>query len=62
MDKCKKCRESNAPYFHNDGDNVCNNCVGGYFNCPDCGIVFDQDDFKNGDQGTGFCKACSSEH
>ena len=60
--KCKNCNAPNAEYEHNDGGFVCEKCVGEYFTCPDCGKVFDKDHYKNGDQGSGFCKKCSPNH
>ena len=62
MSKCKSCGKENANYIHYDGGKVCDKCVGDYFTCPDCGRVFEQDDYVNGDQGSGFCKDCSSDH
>lgn len=65
MKKCKLCGktlQSGNAYQHYDGGYVCNDCIGHYFTCPDCGRLFDQDDFENGDQGTGFCIDCSPNH
>lgn len=62
MAKCKDCGSKNADYFHYDGGVVCDKCLGEYFTCPDCGMLFDQDDFVNGDQGNGFCKDCAADH
>ena len=65
MPKCKSCGKEvkhATMYEHIDGGYVCSECVGKYFTCPDCGRVFDMDDYENGDQSTGFCKNCSPEH
>ena len=62
MSKCKCCGKSNANYFHYDGKRVCEDCVGQFFTCPDCGILFDQDDYEHGDQGNGFCKDHYTDH
>ena len=59
---CIKCGDSNADYVHFSGNYVCKNCIGSYFTCPDCGTVYDSDDYENGEQGNGFCAKCASEH
>lgn len=59
MSRCINCGKSNASVPHNDGGYVCRECIGGYFSCPDCGSVFDQD---TGDAGNGFCTECAPEH
>lgn len=59
--KCKSCG-NHGEYVHYDGTWVCEECVGGYFTCPDCGRVFDMDDYENGDAGNGFCRECAPEH
>ena len=60
--KCKNCNAPKAEFEHKDGGFVCEKCVGEYFTCPDCGKVFNKDDFVNGDQETGFCTECSPNH
>lgn len=60
--KCKNCGKPNASYLHNDGEYVCDDCLGEYFSCPDCGFVFDRDDYVNGDQGNGYCSNCAENH
>lgn len=60
--KCISCGKPNAGYEHSSGGFVCDDCVGGYFSCPDCGILYNNDDYENGDQGNGFCANCASEH
>ena len=63
MKTCKCCGEKKANvYEHYDGGYVCQECVGGYFTCPDCGLVFNQDDYENGDAGNGFCAKCAPNH
>lgn len=62
MSKCKCCNKNDGLYQHFNGGKICEECVGSYFICPDCGRIFDQDDFENGDQATGFCKDCSPNH
>ncbi len=62
MEKCINCGENGAMYEHNNGGYVCENCVGAYFTCPDCGKVFDLDDYQHGDAGNGFCAECAPEH
>lgn len=59
--KCISCG-GYGEYMHKDGGYVCENCVGRYFTCPDCGMVFDQDDYANADAGDGFCVKCSPNH
>lgn len=62
MAKCISCGKNNAEYPHHDGGFVCNECIGSYFTCPDCGELFDKDDYDNGDAGNGFCANCAPEH
>lgn len=62
MAKCISCGKSGAMYEHNNGGYVCEDCVGQYFTCPDCGKVFDRDDYQYGDAGNGFCAECAPEH
>lgn len=61
--KCKCCGKD-GHHFHQfyDGGYVCEDCIGKYFVCPDCGRVFDKDDYAHGDTGTGFCIECASKH
>lgn len=59
--KCKRCGKHGS-YFHFDGGWVCDECVGYYFTCPDCGRVFDPDDQEHGDAGNGFCAECAPNH
>lgn len=62
MSKCINCGKSNASVFHKNGGCVCDDCLGEFFNCPDCGRVFDMDDYQDGDAGNGFCAKCAPEH
>lgn len=59
MSKCICCEKREGEYQHSSGGYVCNQCIGDYFTCPDCGLLFDQ---ETGDAGNGFCKDCDSEH
>lgn len=60
--KCICCNKNKGIYRHNDGGRVCRDCLGFYFTCPDCGMIYNQGDFENGDAGTGFCRKCKLEH
>lgn len=31
------------------------------FVCPGCGMIYEQDDFINGDSKNGFCVKCNNE-
>lgn len=58
---CKSCGKKEAIFPHNNGGWVCEKCIGKYFQCPDCGGIFDMDDYENGDAHlTGKCKACEA--
>lgn len=59
--KCKSCGK-HGEYIHYNGGWICDDCVGRYFTCPDCGRVFDAEDRVNGDAGNGFCRECAPEH
>lgn len=62
MAKCICCGGSGADHEHFNGGYVCDKCVGEYFTCPDCGMLFDNDDRENGDAGNGFCVKCAPDH
>ncbi len=62
MAKCINCGKGKGEYPHYSGGFVCNDCLSSYFTCPDCGRLFDRDDFVNGDAGNGFCKDCAPNH
>lgn len=62
MKTCIRCGRKNAEYKHFNGGFVCENCIGDYFTCPDCGIIYDSDDYVHGDAGNGFCAKCAPEH
>lgn len=62
MEKCISCKKNEGVYDHYDGGYVCDDCLGDFFTCPDCGMVFDRDDYKNGDAGNGFCRECAPNH
>ena len=40
---------------------ICNSCTGNYFVCTGCGTIYEQDDYKNGDNGTGYCRKNCNE-
>jgi len=58
--KCISCGRE-GKYLHNNGGWVCEKCLGAYFTCPDCQLLFDQDDRVNGDVN-GFCAKCAPNH
>lgn len=58
MASCVKCGCKGAEYERYEGGYVCDDCIGNYFTCPNCGRVFDADDYEHGDAGTGFCVEC----
>ena len=62
MGKCICCGRDGANHKYYDEGYVCDMCTGSYFTCPDCGDVFDFDDYENGDAGNGFCAKCAAEH
>ena len=62
MAKCISCGKEGAHTRHFNGGYVCESCIGKYFSCPDCGEIFDLDDYVNGDAGNGFCAKCAPEH
>ena len=62
MDKCISCQKNEGVYKHFHGGHVCEKCVGDFFSCPDCGNIFDMDDFDNGDAGNGFCAKDTYNH
>lgn len=61
MANCVKCGKAGAYHFLFAGGCVCNACMGGYFTCPVCGRLFEQDDYENGDAGNGKCRECSAK-
>lgn len=61
MSKCICCHKREGDYFHFNGGMICSDCSGSYFTCPDCGKLFDPDDFIHGDAGTGFCVSCEKK-
>ncbi len=60
--KCRNCNKEKGIYIHYDGGKVCDKCLGKYFTCPHCGRLFEQDDYENGDQGTGCCRECKEKY
>jgi hypothetical protein len=61
MEKCISCKKDEGVFAHNSGGYVCENCIGHYFTCPECGMIFDNDD-ENADAGNGFCGKCAPNH
>lgn len=57
MEKCISCGKSGAEHLHFNGGYVCNSCVGKYFTCPNCGRLFDNDDYKHGDTEMDFVQS-----
>lgn len=62
MAKCIRCGKDGADHEHFNGGYVCDSCIGYYFTCPDCGRLFDNDDYEHADAGNGFCYQCAPEH
>ena len=60
--KCISCGKSGAQYEHVGGGYICEKCIASYFTCPDCGRIFDSDDYMRGDTGSGFCAECAPDH
>jgi formylmethanofuran dehydrogenase subunit E len=58
---CRDCGQKGADYRHVDGKMLCSKCIGHYFTCPDCGELFDNDDYDRGDAGNGFCVSCTQK-
>gem|GEM_PF-4258930 len=44
---------------HYNGQLFCSVCAKFYFQCPDCGTLYDRLDTKHGDPGSGYCAECS---
>lgn len=45
---CSNCgKEGHHLHQHYNGGYVCDNCIGHYFTCPVCGILYDIDDYEN---------------
>lgn len=62
MSKCILCKKNDGVYFHHDGGMVCEKCEGAFFTCPECGVLFNNDDYENGDHGNGYCKECTEKY
>lgn len=57
MRKCDVCKKNKAMYdVFGTNKKICSDCIGGFFVCPGCGTVYNQDDFENGDNLTGYCR------
>lgn len=48
--------------FYYNGGRVCENCIGYYFTYPDCGRVFNFDDYENCDTGNYFWSDCATNN
>ncbi len=59
---CKKCKKNNINWVKTYDDGVvCTECANKMFVCPSCGVAYEQDDYENGDAGTGFCVKCEKQ-
>ena len=59
---CKKCGTKNIKCTKTFNEEyVCDNCKNNMFVCPGCGMIYEQDDFINGDSKNGFCVKCNKE-
>lgn len=56
-DGCIICGSPNISYFTQDGDPVCDNCIGHFETCPDCGRLFEA-----GTLCGAFCSKCDKNH
>lgn len=61
MSKCIRCGKNEGIYPHYNGGKVCEQCLGFYFQCPDCTVVYDRDDPEHYDAG-GFCPKHIADH
>lgn len=59
MSKCIRCGNNKGGYEFSEGGYVCEECIGFYFTCPDCGTIYPRD---TGDAGNGFCEDCAVKH
>ena len=61
MGKCIRCKDKEGIYPHFNGGKVCNDCLGEFFQCPDCEVVYDRSDPEHPDMG-GFCQKHAPNH
>ena len=61
MAKCIHCGERKGVYAHYNGGKVCELCLGFYFQCPDCIVIYDRDDPEHYDVN-GFCPEHAPNH
>jgi hypothetical protein len=56
MRKCDVCGKNKAVYeVYGTNKKICNSCTGNFFICPECGTIYEQDDYENGDTD-GVCR------
>ena len=61
MAKCIHCGERDGVFTHYNGGKVCEPCLGYYFQCPDCDVIYDRDDPEHYDIN-GFCPEHAPNH
>lgn len=62
MRKCDVCNKNKAVHqVYGTNKKICNSCTENYFVCTGCGTIYEQDDYKNGDNGTGYCRKNCNE-
>ena len=61
MAKCIRCGNNKGVHPHYNGGMVCEECLGNYFQCPDCEVIYDRDDPEHYDMG-GFCPKHATDH
>jgi len=58
-DNCEEKHPLDELIEHYNGNLYCIYCAKFYFECPDCGVLYDRRDSKHGDPGSGYCAECS---
>ena len=58
MYHCKVCGKKSKEILTYYDNYICSKCAESKFVCPECANVFDEDDYTNGDAGTGLCVKC----
>lgn len=60
---CKRCNKEGTHFHqHFDGGYVCDDCIGSYFTCPSCGMLFDNDDLEHANFSDGKCISCAEKN